>query len=214
MLLTRARVLVSRPIRRMRFTRSGDYWEQRYAASGNSGAGSYGQVAQFKADTLNRFVEDHRLESVIEFGCGDGNQLAQARYPQYTGLDVSRSSVTMCADRFAADDSKSFLYYDPAHFVNHGALRADLALSLDVILHLVEDRVFERHMRQLFEASTSYVAVFSSDQDDLRSEPHVRHRRFTRWIEANQPSWKLISRVENPFKGPDTLADFFIYARR
>lgn len=38
-------------------------WEQRYASGGNSGRGSYGQLAAFKADFLNDFVEREHVKS-------------------------------------------------------------------------------------------------------------------------------------------------------
>jgi SAM-dependent methyltransferase len=212
--LAKVRASATRPIRRLRFSRSADYWERRYAGGGSSGAGSYGPVAAFKSDVLNRFVAEHAVRSVLEFGCGDGNQLTLSAYPRYTGLDVSRSALGRCITRFADDESKSFLLYDPAAFVNRGAIQADLTMSLDVILHLVENDVFETHLRQLFEASTRYVVIFSSNEDGAPSEPHVKHRAFTRWIELHQPGWTLARRVANPHKGPDSLADFYMYSRR
>jgi hypothetical protein len=33
-------------------------------------------------------VAERRIRSVIEFGCGDGNQLGLMRYPSYLGLDI------------------------------------------------------------------------------------------------------------------------------
>ncbi len=65
------------------FPGSDKYWEQRYAVGGNSGVGSYGKFANFKAEVINKFVREHKIKSVIEFGCGDGNQLKLANYPSY-----------------------------------------------------------------------------------------------------------------------------------
>src|SRR5690349_24554192 len=58
------------------FRSSPSYWEERYRQGGNSGVGSYGQLARFKAQTINRFVAEQAVTSVVEFGCGDGAQLA------------------------------------------------------------------------------------------------------------------------------------------
>ncbi|MGD9858413.1 MAG: hypothetical protein AB7U20_26025 [Planctomycetaceae bacterium] len=65
------------PLRR-KFTGSSDYWVRRYRKGRNSGGGSYGRLAEFKAQVLNDLVREHRIQTVIEFGCGDGNQLALA----------------------------------------------------------------------------------------------------------------------------------------
>ena len=55
-----------------------------------------------------------------------------------------------------------------------------MLLSLDVIYQLVEDEVFERHMRQLFSASHRFVIIYSSNfaQPPDSAEPHVEHREF------------------------------------
>jgi tRNA G46 methylase TrmB len=57
---------------------------------------------------VNACFEKHRLGSVIELGCGDGNQFALAHYPQYLGFDVSGTAVLRCRERFKDDDTKSF----------------------------------------------------------------------------------------------------------
>src|SRR5262245_15823168 len=85
---------VSQPLRR--FPGSGRYWEDRYGTEGNSGVGSYGKFAAFKAEVINVFVAARGVQSVIELGCGDGNQLKLAQYPKYTGYDVSETAVRKC----------------------------------------------------------------------------------------------------------------------
>src|ERR1700692_4583832 len=91
---------------------SARYWEGRYSQGGNSGEGSYGRLAEFKASVLNTFIREHKIQSVIEFGCGDGNQLTLASYPQYIGLDVSRTVIMKCITKFKSDNTKSFFLYD------------------------------------------------------------------------------------------------------
>lgn len=51
-----------------RFSESGSYWENRYESGRNSGDGSYGALAGFKAEILNKFVDDNAIQTVIEFG--------------------------------------------------------------------------------------------------------------------------------------------------
>ena len=196
---------------------SAAYWNERYAVGGNSGPGSYGELAKFKAGVLNEFVEEQAIGSVIEFGCGDGNQLALARYPRYTGLDASPIAVRACRALFEQDASKEFILVS-----EHDGRQADLALSLDVVFHLTEDRVFEAYMRALFAAARKYVIVYSSDQDEPIEPvaPHVRHRRFTRWVESQMGSqWTLVRRIPNahPYNGDyrtTSFCDFFIYGRK
>ena len=200
------------------FRCSGNYWENRYAGGENSGAGSYGRLAEFKAKFVNRFVKDHSIGSVIEFGVGDGHQLELAEYPRYLGLDVSRTATQNCQQRFASDNTKGFYLYDPAAFPDsHQLFRADLALSLDVIYHLVEEHVFTAYMEHLFDAAEKFVIVYSSNRDAIPASPHVRHRNFSEWVSANRPQWKLKEKVPNryPFDPKNanetSFADFFVF---
>lgn len=197
------------------FPGSAAYWERRYAAGGDSGAGSYASFAEFKADVLNRFVASHDVQTLIDLGCGDGNQLSLARYPAYLGLDVSSTAIAQCQERFKSDTSKSFRLLS-----EYDGETADLALSLDVIYHLVEDDVFEHYMRMLFEASDRYVIIYASDLDENlgRSVPHIKHRKFTTWIQENLPNWHLVEHLPNryPYRGDHLMgsfAEFFIYKK-
>lgn len=202
----------------LRFPGSGRYWDARYEQGGTSGDGSYGDLAAFKAEVLNGFVAEHGVQSVIELGCGDGNQLTLARYPRYVGLDVSPQAIQRCIAAFASDTTKSFFLYDPHCF--HDAakvLQADCALSLDVIYHLVEDDVYERYLAHLFGAARRWVIVYSSDRDAsgplaLRDAAHVRHRHVTADVTARFPAFRQIAHVPNRY--PErTFASFFIYER-
>jgi SAM-dependent methyltransferase len=198
---------------RLDFSGSAAFWERRYAKGGTSGPGSYGDLAHGKAEFLNAFVREYRVRSVIEFGCGDGHQLSLADYPSYVGLDVSRSAIAMCKNRFVSDTTKSFFLYEGSCFVDVACvLSADLALSLDVIYHLIEDSIYETYMTHLFNAGERYVVVYSTNSKVRDDAPHVRHRSFTSWVEANCPRWKLTQTSEGPDSG-SRRADFFVFER-
>ena len=120
--------LLTKLVRRVKghqgFAGSQKYWELRYASGGNSGPGSYGRLAHFKAHVINSFVFDRKITSIIEFGCGDGNQLGLALYPKYTGLDVSLSAIEICKKKFETDAAKTFLQYKP-HKKEKSTFKAD-----------------------------------------------------------------------------------------
>jgi SAM-dependent methyltransferase len=198
---------------RLAYRGSAGFWERNYARGRTSGTGSYGALAAGKAAFLNAFVRDHDVQSVIEFGCGDGNQLALACYPRYVGLDVSRTAIGLCVRRFAADPAKSFFLYDGECFADRaGLFTADLAISLDVVYHLTETAVFECYLAHLFGAAGQYVIVYSTNEPAPGTAPHVRHQQFTDWVEANCPQWRLTEVSMGPNPGPGR-ADFFCYAR-
>jgi cyclopropane fatty-acyl-phospholipid synthase-like methyltransferase len=198
------------------FPGSADYWQARYAAGKTSGVGSYGDFAAFKAEVINSFILEQDISNVIEFGCGDGNQLTLANYPSYLGVDVSETAIELCRSRFQDDPSKRF-----ATLAEYSGQTADLALSLDVIYHLVEDEAYESHLRSLFSAANRFVIVYSSDTDHIQgheNSPHVRHRNFTQWVQKEQPRWRLVRRLPNrfPYKGDfktGSFSDFFFFER-
>jgi hypothetical protein len=196
------------------FHGSENYWITRYREGGNSGAGSYNRLADYKAEVLNDFVACYGIRDVIEFGCGDGNQLTLASYPSYIGLDVSPHAIKGCTRRFAGDASKSFMLV-----CDYTGQTAQLALSLDVIYHLTEDQVYETYMRTLFGAARDFVVIYSSDKDEPHTAAeHVRHRQFSQWVRANAPGWRLLRHIPNryPYTGDNdtgSLADFYIYGR-
>ena len=189
------------------------YWEKRYADGGDSGAGSYGEYAEYKADVLNEFVRTHDIDSVIEFGCGDGNWVSLAEYPEYIGMDVSESVLESCIQQFADDRTKSFLLYNPFCFHNEGVLQADLVLSIDVLFHIIDDYMFEEALADIFEASTRYVILFSSNHDDPEPDTvHMRHRKVTEYVVEAFPEFELIDTRENKY---DTgVSDFYFYEKQ
>ncbi|HDZ8839487.1 TPA: class I SAM-dependent methyltransferase [Aeromonas veronii] len=191
------------------------YWEKRYATGGNSGAGSYEKFAEFKSAVLNEFVKVNNIDSVIELGCGDGNQLSYADYNFYIGVDVSPSAINICKQKFINDVRKIFLISD--ELKEH---RADLAISLDVIFHLVEDAVFFNYMKQLFSVADKYVVIYSSNTDDNELSPkHIKHRNIEKYISRNFPNWLQTNKINNiyPYTGDHltgSFSDFYIYQRR
>lgn len=203
-------------LKRTKRFNSASYWERRYQLGGNSGAGSYGHLAEYKANFCNDFVRSHDVSSVIEFGSGDGAQLGLFRFERYIGLDVSKTSVKMCIERYGHDKTKSFFLYDAECFRdNHKLFEAELALSLDVLYHLVEDDIFERYMRSLFAAATRFVIIYASNTNanTPTQAQHVRHRKFTEWVEQQEPEWELVGHEANKY-GLETFANFFIYSRK
>ena len=153
---------------------------------------------------------------MIEFGCGDGNQLTLAQYPAYVGYDVQPSApVDICRRKFAGDATKSFELVDA-----YDRRKADLALSLDVIFHLVEEKCSMRICGGCSKpvAGSSAFTPPIEVRPQLSASPHVRHRRFTDWIDSHAREWVLERHVPNRY--PDTgdnrvssFADFYFYRR-
>jgi hypothetical protein len=188
------------------FKDSQTYWENRYRKNGNSGDGSYGIKAAYKATVINEFVAEKNVDTVIELGCGDGNQLKQFYFENYIGFDVSPTAVQKCKDIFKDDASKKFFLFAPETMAKD--FTATLTLSLDVIYHLVEDDIFQKYMNNLFSISLKYVIIYAWDVEES-AKYHVRHRKFTVWVEKNISNFQLLRSIHK-----EGFCDFFIYEKK
>jgi len=201
-------------VRKRRFRNSSHYWEQRYRVGEGSGIGSYAKYAEYKAEVLNRFFADHDIRKVADFGCGDGNQLKSLACAEYLGLDVSPSAVEQCRALYRRDGTKTFLVSSgPEAIAKVREFGPELTMSLDVIYHLVEDETYERYLTNLFEVSSRYVVIYSTNVDKRYDFPHQIDRKFTDYIAKHIRGWRPLQVLANPHKGADTQSDFYIYEK-
>mgnify|MGYP006273884511 CR=1 FL=1 len=203
-------------VKNKKFSNSTKYWMDRYNNGGNSGKGSYDKFAEFKGNVINKLIKEKNINSIIELGCGDGNQLKHFNITSYSGIDISKKIITDNKTKFKGKKDYDFILLDD--FIKN-PFKADATMSLDVIYHLVEDDVFYNHMKLLFENALKYVIIYSSNKSIEPTQPHVRHRKFEDWITFNQPGFTLERHIPNiftPEKYPDSysLADFYIYKKK
>jgi len=195
---------------------SAEYWRKRYESGGNSGAGSYGALADFKATALNHFVTQYGIESAVEYGSGDGNQLSLLRIPAYIGLDVSARAISDIRLRYQDDSSKSFIEYDPDDFLADQSVSADIALSMDVILHLTEDIRFEKYMKNLVASSRKYIGIFNTATEE-QLEKMAQHNRFRDhriWMKTSAPEFTEVDvALTPPELGYPIATGFYFYEK-
>ena len=171
---------------------SSKYWESRYALGGNSGEGSYGAYCDFKTDVMNKFLIENNIESVVEFGCGDGNQLSKINYKNYVGFDVSHTAIDLCKSKFKNSNHRF------TNSISELPDSSDCTISLDVLYHLVEDEVYRQHLMDLFEKSSNYVVIFSSDYESTEGRLHMRRRHFTKDVKSMFPNYKMCETIKSP----------------
>lgn len=196
------------------FFRSKSYWNERYKSGGNSGEGSYKKYAEYKSKIINDFIEKNKIYKMIDFGCGDGNQTSDININNYLGFDVSKKAIELCKNKYCNHTNKEFLFYKNFKQSEEKIknFNASLAISLDVIFHLVEDKVFFEYIKDLFRMSSKYVIIYSTNLDRMIALHH-RDRRFTNYIGKNILDWQLLYKLDNPHKGNHTQADFYIYIK-
>ena len=194
------------------------YWNNRYIEGGNSGAGSYNNLAQFKGDIINNFIGKNKIKSMVDYGVGDGNQLKLINTKKliYTGIDVSEFIISKCKEEFKDDKTKTFIHADNID----NKLKAELVLSCDVIYHLIEEHVYKEYMENLFSMSKKYVIIYAKNED-INHSIHVKFRKFSNYIESNLPEWQLIKHIPNKFQqlklgennDNTSPSDFYIYKK-
>jgi SAM-dependent methyltransferase len=163
---------------------------------------------------LNRFFADHDIRKVADFGCGDGNQLKTLECAEYLGLDVSPSAVEQCRALYRRDRTKTFLVNSgPEAIAKVREFGPELTMSLDVVYHLVEDETYERYLANLFDVSSRYVVIYSTNVDKRYDFPHQVDRKFTDYIAKHIRGWRPLQVLANPHKGSDTQSDFYIYEK-
>lgn len=183
---------------------SAEYWENRYSSGGGSGHGSYNMSAQFKGSTVTSLIEEFNIKTVVEFGHGDGNQLKFYKgFNSYVGYDISHSAGKLCKS----------LYKDRSDItiVDHISElpQSDLALSIDVIYHLVEQEVYEKYMENLFYNKSKHILIYTIDEDREESR-HVKARKTSGYIKDNFTDYTLTRTI--PGFGNQKNLVFLLYS--
>jgi hypothetical protein len=205
--------------RKKEFT-SRDYWEKRYLRGGNSGAGTCGELAKFKANYVNNTIDKFDIKNMCEWGCGDGKQASYFHQISYTGFDVSQTSLRICKNKFKEDTLKKF-----HHISEYNNGKFQLTISLDVIYHLIEEQVYDQYMKNLFSSSNKIVVIYSSNTNlhPLQPPPfprHIKHRNFSKDLtRLGLESWKLVETVKNPYpfngdSASTSFSDFYLFKDR
>lgn len=165
-----------------------EYWERRYATGHDSGAGSRGAAAEAKAAYLNDLIDTRKIESLVDWGCGDGTVLELLTGDvDYYGVDLSPTVIDRHRDTYATVANRTFWV---AGDVPDG-FAADLAVSADVLHHFIDDTDFLDYLDTVFASARRAVAIFSTDHDGGRTAHHVRWRNFTATVAERFIGWEL-----------------------
>ena len=180
------------------------YWTKKYNQGKDSGWGSRKKSSLlFKSNYINDVISDGGVKTVCELGCGDGVQLSYfSGYSSYLGYDIASSAVERCRLKFDGDDTKEF-----THDINSViSKKYDMALSLDVIYHLLGEDMYREHLHNLFLIS-DIVGIYSTNSEEPSIAPSVKNRIFTNDV---NPEFRLID--TRPFPVLPFIS-FYLYKR-
>jgi len=192
------------------------FWEKHYQKGGESGRSSTLHFGEFKIEIINNFIKQYNIESLIDYGCGDGVLISHFNVKKYVGLDISDFIVNQCKEMFKYDNSKQFYTYKD----DYNNIKYNLSLSLDVICHLKEDNIYKQYLDDLFNSSSKYIIIYSSNHNDLipankTNSSSSFHRNFTKDIEEFYPNCKLIKTIPQKYPSNKVLTkfDYYIYEK-
>ena len=183
------------------------YWERRYRDGRTSGAGSEGDEGTYKARYVSEFMAANNVQSVVDWGCGDGQVLAKIKFPRgtlYTGVDVSQTIVAHMRKAFP---QHRFITPNDDHNWED-AYR--MSMSMDVLFHLPDDADYFEYLDHLFNSATRHVVIYSTNTPNGRTARHVFRRKFTDDIAERFLDWELKT-AEPPLRAG--LASFFVYGK-
>lgn len=191
------------------------YWEERYKNGGNSGAGSYDKIAEYKGRVINNLCLKYTVDIVAEYGCGDGNNLRlYTNIKNYVGYDVSNTAILQRQKEYITDRTKTFIHYDGTRAPWNGSPLPiyDMTMSLDVLYHLVDINIWKTYLENLFTTSSKIVVIFATDIDRPASN-HVLFRKFTQYIATHFKCWSLEPEPPKEVQ-KGTSARFYVYQHK
>lgn len=205
---------IKRRLSHFTFKGSTQYWVDRYANGGNSGAGSNGRLQDYKAKFINEFIQHQGITSVLDMGVGDGSFAKMVMVDKYHGYDISNDVIRKC------NDMSTMGIINNRYTFGVSPIFANLVLSLDVIYHLTEDEVYYDYLQDLFQYSTKYVIIYGYEHNDGKTWAHVKPRFFTLDIQKAFPEWELVAMHHPPYtwdendKANTTKSRFYIYKKK
>jgi len=171
---------------------------KRYARGGNSGGGSFGTNAEYKANVVNKIIQLEKVESVLEFGCGDGNQLTLFNFDYYTGLDISQTAISRCESMYTNHSKKKFLRIIPGQDLQIN--KHDAVISLEVLMHITNENDFKWTLDQIFKFSAGIVIIQIPILPLVRYKKgsHERYRNILPYLAKYLGEFDLVSLLIHP----------------
>ena len=154
------------------------YWDRRYARGEDSGVGSRGESLKYKADYLNSAFKKYDIESVFDFGCGDGNLVSLLNTKLYFGIDVSVESIRACRIRFRSENG---YYFECGHFFEYTpeVIREkinplDCVMCIDVLYHIINRDVLVKTLENIFGSMARIIILYTYPLGAIKKDRDMR----------------------------------------
>lgn len=191
---------------------SAEYWKDRLQTIGDAGAGSGGPMRLFKIDTINDFIRENRVQSVLDFGYGDCRVSAFIRSKIYTGVDITDKFAFM-AGMFIAEHTT--LLRSPFD-IDIPAPPHELVICLDVLFHILPHEIEYLHktLDNIYKYSNRHIIIYAQDSRQpyhahLIGGVHVCNSPWRQYLEQ----MPIVLEKQIAPHGQPTSSQFFIYRK-
>jgi len=183
-----------------------EIWRKRPSISG---IGSRGSLADFKANFINDFVKEKKINKIIDFGCGDLYNASLFNVKEYLGIDIVDHQIP---ENVLAQTFKTLnMRFDQVE-LDKGS---DLVICLDVLYHILKDELeyLKITLEKIVEISNDYIIIYAQDSMDTKfNYLYSEHLYNSPWRQIlEEKNVKLIYEQEKC--KPGTTAKFFIYQK-
>lgn len=175
-----------------------DYWQREYQSGNGSGRGSSGEFATWKADVVNAAIHDHDVTTLLDVGCGDGEVASLIDVTRYLGIDVAPAAVEIARERNADDPAKHFEVW--GEFSAFPAGMFDAVISLEVLMHVLEESLFIDTLAGIFASARELVLlqVPLVPMFEYQAGSHDRHRYLLPYLAEHVGRWALTEIIVHP----------------
>ena len=191
-----------------------EYWEARYRSGRNSGCGSVDENRKWKWNIIESTL-DHRIISVIDYGCGDLSFWKLSFWKRkecidYIGIDVSLHQLAINRK------SRPTWKFVEATDIESVEPRP-VVLCMDVLFHIIPEDDYLKVIENLIKLSTDYIFIHTWINNPFKHLNRISDgkyqifREFDKYFPIfNDHGFKLQSIIENPI---DHIGALYIFRK-
>ena len=177
------------------------FWNERYAVDPDkgSGPGSRGEFLRLKNELIRSVIDEHKVTSILDIGCGDIAALQSISVERYCGIDISdvviaRNGLACPHWKFLCEDLTGDYVPEPAEFV----------LCLDVLIHQKSFQDYSSILSKSLNAAKKIALISGYSSADPGWNVFF-HEPITHSIRRLRPQARRVKQLAE-YRGTDLFA--------
>lgn len=187
-----------------------NFWNSQYKKGLGSGAGSRGNLLEYKTNYLNKIFKDYNIKSVFDFGCGDGWQVEHLKLENYYGIDISEQAIKLCRQKIP-----SHWELKVNNFRDVEIPKVDCCMCIDTLYHIMDDETREKTIENIFNSGASIIILYTIHPRFVKNDGEVigsiTMYNIEPLLKEYGKGYNLILTTENQI---DSAACFMVFRRK